>query len=91
MTEGTIQLRAKGVITLPIGLRRKYSLRSGDVFSLVELGEGAFALTPQSSRVAALGDKVSEMLQDAGVSVEEVLQTLDEERERYYSEHYVDV
>ncbi len=50
-----------------------------------------FALTPQLSRVAALGDKVSEMLQDAGVSVEEVLQTLDEERERYYSEHYADV
>jgi bifunctional DNA-binding transcriptional regulator/antitoxin component of YhaV-PrlF toxin-antitoxin module len=91
MNEGTIQLRDKGVITLPIGLRRKYSLRAGDVFSLVELGEGAFALTPQPSRVAALGDKVSELLQDAGVSVEDVLQTLDEERERYYSEHYVDV
>ena len=91
MNEGTIQLRDKGVITLPISLRRKYSLRSGDVFSLVELGEGAFALTPQPSRVAALGDKVSEMLQDAGVSVEDVLQTLDEERERYYSEHYADV
>ncbi len=41
MNEGTIQLRDKGVITLPISLRRKYSLRSGDVFSLVELGEGA--------------------------------------------------
>jgi len=90
MNEVTIQLRDKGVITLPISLRRKYSLRSGDVFSLVELGEGAFALTPQLSRVAALGDKVSEMLQDAGVSVEEVLQTLEEERERYYSEHYAD-
>ena len=88
MGEGTIQLREKGVITLPISLRRKYSLRPGDVFSLVELGEGAFALTPKPSRVAALGDKVSEILQDAGVSVEDVLQTLAEKRERYYSEHY---
>jgi hypothetical protein len=77
MNEGTIQLREKGVITLPI------SLRPGDVFSLVELGEGAFALTPKTSKVAALGDKVSKILQDAGVSVEEVLQTLDEERERH--------
>ena len=87
----TLKKPFKGVITLPISLRRKYSLRSGDVFSLVELGEGTFALTPQSSRVAALGDEVSQMLQDAGVTVEEVLQTLDEERERYYSEHYADV
>jgi bifunctional DNA-binding transcriptional regulator/antitoxin component of YhaV-PrlF toxin-antitoxin module len=83
MNEGTIQLREKGVIILPISLRRKYSLRPGDVFSLVELGEGAFALTPKTSKVAALGDKVSKILQDAGVSVEEVLQTLDEERERH--------
>lgn len=86
----TVQLREKGVITLPISLRRKYSLRPGDVFSLVELGEGAFALTPKTSRMAALGDKVSEILQGAGVSVDDLLQTLDEERERYYSEHYAD-
>lgn len=88
MRRATVQLREKGVITLPISVRRKYGLRPGDVFTLVELGDGAFTLTPRVSRVAALGDKVSEVLQEKGVSVEEVLLTLNEERESYYHDRY---
>ena len=83
MNEATIQLRDKGVITLPMSLRRKYSLRTGDVF-----GEGVLMISPKSSRVAALGDKVADILRAEGVSVEELLEGLDEERERYYREHF---
>lgn len=90
MDEVTIQLRDKGVITLPISLRRKYGLRPGDVLSVRDLGEGAFMITAQSSRVAALGDEVAQILQAEGVTLEEILQGLDEEREHYYQEHYVD-
>ncbi len=89
MSEATIQLRDKGVITLPMSLRRKYSLRTGDVFSVSDLGEGAFIITPKSSRVAALGDKVADILQAEGVTVEQMLEALNEERERYYCEQYV--
>lgn len=89
MNEATIQLRDKGVITLPMSLRRKYGLCTGDVLSVNDLGEGVFMITPRSSRVAAMGDKVADILQAEGVSVEELLQGLDEERERYYREHYV--
>jgi bifunctional DNA-binding transcriptional regulator/antitoxin component of YhaV-PrlF toxin-antitoxin module len=90
MREATIQLREKGVITLPMSLRRKYSLRPGDVFSVSDLGDGAIMITPKTSRIVALGDQVADILQAEGVTVEEMLQGLDEERERYYSEHYVD-
>jgi bifunctional DNA-binding transcriptional regulator/antitoxin component of YhaV-PrlF toxin-antitoxin module len=90
MNEATVQLRDKGTITLPMSLRRKYGLRTGDVLSLSDLGEGVFLIRPKSSRVAALGDKVAELLQAAEVSVEEMLEALDEEREQYYREHYVD-
>jgi bifunctional DNA-binding transcriptional regulator/antitoxin component of YhaV-PrlF toxin-antitoxin module len=89
MNAATIQLRDKGVITLPMGLRRKYSLRTGDVFSISDLGEGVLMITPKVSRVAAMGDQVAEILQAAGVTVEEMIQGLEEERERYYQEHYV--
>ena len=53
-------------------------------------GKGAFIITTKSSRVAALGDQVADILQDEGVTMEEILQGLDEERERYYREQYVD-
>jgi len=85
----TIQLRQKGVITLPAQVREKYGLRPGDVFTLVDLGDGALVLLPKVSEVARLGDQVAEKLAEAGVSVDEVMQALDDERERYYQEHYV--
>ena len=88
MSEATIQLRDKGVITLPIDFRRKYGLRPGDVLSVNDLGEGVLMNTPKISRVSALGDRVADILQAEGVTVEEILQSLDEERERYYREHY---
>ena len=88
MNEATIQLRDKGVITLPMSLRRKYSLRTGDVFSVRDLGEGVLMISPKSSRVAALGDKVADILRAEGVSVKELLEGLNEERKRYYREHF---
>ena len=86
----TIQIRSKGVITLPVELRRRYQLNEGDVLTLVDLGDGSFVITPQVSRVARLGDQVSQALADAEVTTEDLLRTLEEEREQYYRDHYVD-
>ena len=84
----TLQIRKKGVITLPMELRRQYNLDEGDVLTLVDLGEGAFILVPQVSQVAAQGDRVARTLAEENVSLEDMLLALDEERERYYQEHY---
>ena len=88
MNATTIQLRSKGVLTLPASLRHKYGFRENDVFTLQDLGDGSFLLVPQLSQVARLGDRVAELLQEQEVSVEEMLQALEEERETYYKEHY---
>ena len=88
MTVNTIQIRKKGSLTLPAELREKYDLDEGDVFTLIDLGEGSFLLTPRLSQVNRLGDRVAEILKEEGVSQEELLNALDEERQRYYREHY---
>ena len=88
MTTLTVQIRRKGVITLPIGLRRQYNLDEGDVFTLVDLGGGSFLLTPRVSQVARLGDQVAWLMEEEGVTLEEMLEALDQEREIYYQEHY---
>jgi bifunctional DNA-binding transcriptional regulator/antitoxin component of YhaV-PrlF toxin-antitoxin module len=85
----TVQIRSKGVITLPVELRRRYGLDEGDVFTLVDLGDGSFLLTPQVSQVARFGDRVSRLMAEKKVSLEEMLEALDQEREAYYREHYV--
>ena len=84
----TIQIRAKGLVTLPVELRRKYGLQEGDALSLIDLGDGCILLSPKISQVARLGDEVARIMSDEGVSTEEMLQTLEEERERYYRQHY---
>jgi bifunctional DNA-binding transcriptional regulator/antitoxin component of YhaV-PrlF toxin-antitoxin module len=84
----SIQIRGKGTITLPIELRRKYSLVDGETITLIDLGDGSFMLTPIVTLVDRKGDRVAEALAEAGVTEDEVLRTLDEEREYYYQERY---
>ena len=86
----TVQIRRRGVLTLPAELRRRYDIDEGDAFTLVDLGEGSFRLTSQVSRVAHLGDQVARLMEEEGVGLDEILETLDEEREAYYREHYVE-
>lgn len=84
----TIQIRDKGVITMPAELRRQYDLNPGDVLTLIDLGGGAFLITPQVSRLARQADQVAQVLSEQGVTLDDILTTLDQERETYYREHY---
>ncbi|MFB0534629.1 MAG: AbrB/MazE/SpoVT family DNA-binding domain-containing protein [Anaerolineae bacterium] len=86
----TVQIRRKGAITLPVELLRRYGLDEGDVFTLVDLGDGSFLLTPRVSQVARLGDQVARVVAKERVDPEEMLEALDQERELYYREHYAD-
>jgi bifunctional DNA-binding transcriptional regulator/antitoxin component of YhaV-PrlF toxin-antitoxin module len=85
----TIQIRGKGSLTLPVELRRKYLLNEGDVLRLIDLGDGSFLLTPQATTIDRLGDRIAEMMAEQGISMDEILETLDQERKQYYQEHYV--
>lgn len=89
MVATTVQIRRKGVITLPIQLRRQYDLNEGDVFTLIDLGDGSFLLIPRVSSVARLGDQVARLMAEEGITMEEMLEALDQEREAYYREHYI--
>lgn len=89
MVTTMVQIRRKGVITLPIQLRRQYGLNEGDVFTLIDLGDGSFLLIPRVSSVARLGDQVARLMAEEGITIEEMLEALDQEREAYYREHYI--
>jgi len=88
MSAVNIQLRRKGILTLPVSLRRKYNLDENDVFTLEDLGNGSFLLIPKVSNVSRLGDRVAEVMAEEDVTLEDMLEALDEERQDYYREHY---
>lgn len=83
-------LRDKGNLTLPSTLRKKYRYEKGEVFRIIDIGDGSFFIVPAESKVMQSADRVAQMVREANVTLEELLETLDEERERYYKEHYVE-
>ena len=78
--DSTIQVRGRGVITLPTELRQKYSIGEGDVFRLVDL-DGIFVLTPMTPMVPELAREIEKLRLEAGVSLEELLASLQELRQ----------
>ena len=76
----TIQIRSTGTITLPIQLRNKYGLEEGEAFTLIDVGDGSFFLVPRVSKFVLSADKVAKKVKEANVTLEELFDTLDEER-----------
>ena len=82
-----IQVRSRGVITLPAELREKYGIENGDIFRLVDL-DGMFLLTPMVPMVPELAREIERARLEAGLSIEDLLHTLREQRQRYTREKY---
>ncbi|HHS96335.1 MAG TPA: AbrB/MazE/SpoVT family DNA-binding domain-containing protein [Chloroflexi bacterium] len=83
----TVRVRQRGVLTLPASLREKYGIRPGDTFRLVDL-DGIFVLTPMVPMVPELAREIERMRQEAGLTLEELLEGLREQRKRYVQERY---
>lgn len=78
----TVQVRDRGVLTLPADLREKYGIRTGDSFRLVDL-DGVFVLTPMVPMVPELAREIERARLEAGLSTSDLLRTLREQREQY--------
>jgi len=77
----TLQMAQRGVITLPKALREAYRLRTGDLFTLLDLG-GVFLLSPGRSEIDAIAEKVAAQWREDGQTLASMLQALSEERDR---------
>jgi AbrB family looped-hinge helix DNA binding protein len=84
--DATVQVRDRGVLTLPADLREKYGIRSGDTFQLIDL-DGVFVLTPLLPMVPELAREIERARLEAGLSIEELLRNLREQPARYHREH----
>jgi AbrB family looped-hinge helix DNA binding protein len=83
----TIQVRQRGALTLPAKVRERYNIQAGDSFTLVDF-DGVLVLTPMSPLVPELAREIERARLEAGLSVEEMLDDLRRQRERYVSEKY---
>lgn len=83
----TIQIRKRGVVTIPSELRERYDIQEGDTYQLVDM-DGIFVLTPMIPIVPELAKEIERYRQEAGVSTEDLMKGLREERKRYHREQY---
>ncbi len=83
----TVQIRQRGTLTLPSDLRERYQIQSGDTFRLIDI-DGIFVLVPMSPLVPELAREIERARIEAGLSTEEMLNALREQRERYVAEKY---
>ena len=83
----TVQVRQRGTLTLPAELRQKYGIESGDTFRLIDL-DGVLVLTPMTPMVPELAREIERLRVESGLSIEELLTALREERFRYSEEKY---
>jgi AbrB family looped-hinge helix DNA binding protein len=79
----TLQIRRKGTITLPAKLRKEYKFEEGQILTVIDLGEGTILLTPKVSQVDKLDNQFAEKFKDEGITLEDLLQALNELRKTY--------
>ena len=87
MSTRTVVIRKRGRLTFPAEIREKNGIKEGDIFTLIDL-DGSIYLTPHSSQVNRLGSHIEGILRENNLTLDDFLISLDDDRQRYYREHF---
>ena len=82
-----VQVRERGQFTIPARIRREMGIREGDVFSLIRLGETLIA-TRKRLVAPEVAEAIEALMEEEGITLEDLLEGLEEERRRYAREKY---
>jgi bifunctional DNA-binding transcriptional regulator/antitoxin component of YhaV-PrlF toxin-antitoxin module len=76
-----IKIRQRGQLTIPQSVREKWSTQSGDVITLVQFDEFAI-LAPTTLKTPSLARQFSQIMDEEGVSLADLLEGLQEETKK---------
>ncbi len=82
-----VQLSGEGEIPLPKELRDELAVTEGDLFSLVKINS-YLLLVPKRLVVPEMTDKIAQVAEEEGVTLDDLLAGLDEVAEQLYQERY---
>ena len=69
-------MRKNGSITIPAEYRKKYDFKEGDSFTILDRGDGSFTLSPGVPTIEQLSKKINQIMQEEGVTIEDMLESL---------------
>lgn len=80
MTIYQIRVAKRGVITLPVEIRKENRIREGQTMTLIDL-EGVLILAPRELQTDRLANRLAEIWREQGLDLEAMLKTLHEVRD----------
>ena len=80
-------IQKKGQVTIPADIRNRLGLKEGDVVSFTETENGVL-ISPQAVIAAQALDRIGDALQEAGVSLDDLMEEGREARTQLLNEEY---
>jgi AbrB family looped-hinge helix DNA binding protein len=81
------EIKARGQLTIPKKIREMSHLEEGQIVSIIPVGDGLI-VTPRRLELDEARREIRKVIKAANVTVEELLEALQEERDRLYQETY---
>lgn len=81
------EIKSRGQLTIPKKIRDEYNLEEGQLVSIIPVGD-SLIITPKRLELNEARRKIRKILKASGISKEELLEGLEEERDVLYKETY---
>jgi len=81
------EIKSRGQLTIPKKIREKGHIEEGQVVSIIPVGD-SIIITPKRLELDEARRQMKKLLKASGLSVEDLLSGLEEERETLYKETY---
>ena len=82
-------IRERGQLTIPKEIREKGALYDGEAVTIIPVGD-SLLVTPKKLGLAEARREIRKIMKDAGVTLEDLLEGLGEERAKLAEETYGD-
>jgi len=83
----TTEIKSRGQVTIPKKIRVTSHLEEGQVVSIIPVGDSVI-ITPKRLELDEARREVKKILKASGLSLEDLVAGLEEEREKLYRETY---
>ena len=83
----TAEIKSRGQLTIPKKIRVLSHLEDGQIVSIIPVGDSVI-ITPRRLELDDARREIKRILKEAGISPEDLLAGLKEEREKLYQETY---
>jgi AbrB family looped-hinge helix DNA binding protein len=83
----TTEIKARGQVTIPKKIRVTSHLEEGQVVSIIPVGDSVI-ITPKRLELEEARREIKKIVKASGLSLEDLLAGLEEEREKLYWETY---